>query len=306
MFERKFGQLYGAVSVELPSLDVAEKLRDKARWNTFEKFGFAFPEQIHEDEDYHTYHFSPFFKRQKTPFEELNWHTKHGSGDDFYTRVEDGWEFQDAKFAILTWDEAVDEWGCVEVAAARRNYDVWKQSADALQDKPDDHSFFCLRECEEIAAYIPLPEVTANPESESEQSEPPAATERKEKAMKNVTDWLFAYARAVEIIVETFKKTGENFRFTTLARQLEDEGWKPEGTNRFNKDLGEQKDIRSLYDMIRTRPPKTDAEKHAQWESDFDERTRLYFERLIQGDREGLIDYAEEYAVKKKLLTGGK
>ena len=119
--------------------------------------------------------------------------------------------------------------------------------------------------------------------------------------MKNVTDWLFAYARAVEIIVETFKKTGENFRFTTLARQLEDEGWKPEGTNRFNKDLGEQKDIRSLYDMIRTRPLKTNAEKYAQWESDFDERTRLYFERLIQGDREGLdaTDCAEEYFVKK-------
>jgi len=314
MAEQKIGKLYGAVPVDLPSLDVAEKLCDKARWNTFEKLGFALPEQIHEDEDYYTYYFSPFFKRQKTPFEQWNWHTKSESGNDFYTRIEDGWEFQDAKIDPMTWDEAADEWGCVDVATARRDYENWKKSTDARQDKPEDHSFYFLRECEEIAAFIPPAEATPTTAATTSlpyapvEEETPVTQERKEKAMKNVTDWLFAFARAVEVIVETFKETGENFRYTNLAQQLEGEGWKPANTNRFNKDLGEQKDIRDLHALIKTRPQTSDTEKYEEWEKKFEEQARIYFERLIQGDREGLdpIACAEEYFVKKKLLLGEK
>ena len=316
MFERKYGTLYGTIPVDLPSLDVAEKLTTKARWNTFEKFGFAFPEQIHEDEDYHTYYFSPFLRRQKTRQEKWNDYIYRGieGDDDFYTAVEDGWEFQDADISVMTWDEAADEWDCVEVATARRNYENWKKSTDARQDNPDDHSFYFLRECEEIAAYILPPEPPANSgavmtiQSVSEQTKTPVAPRHKEKAMKDVTEWLFAQARAVEIIIETFKKTGKHSRYTDLARQLKDEGWVSTDANRLNKDLGDQEVIRDFITMIKTRPKKTDTKKYEKWEQDFDERAKLCFERLVHGDREGLDAKAcaEDYTVKKKLLLGEK
>lgn len=300
MFEQEYGKLYGAVPVELPSLEVADALRTKARWNCFEKFGFAFPEHIHEDEDYFTYHFSPFLKKQKTPFSEWDPHTDRGTEGDFFSEVQDGWEYQDAEIAILLTDEALDQWGCVEVAAARRSYENWKKSVDAQQENPDDHAFYCLRECEEIASYIPMPDA-ALPAT-------PLTKERKEKAMKHTAEWLFAFARAIEIIVETFKKTGEKIKFTNLARLLETEGWKPEGTDRFDKDLGEQKDIRALHNKIKNRPKTPDSDEYRKWESEFDEQAKFYFERLIQGDREGLdaATCAEEYRVKKKKLMEQK
>jgi hypothetical protein len=60
--------------------------------------------------------------------------------------------------------------------------------------------------------------------------------------------------------------------------------------------------------MIKTRPKKTDIKRYEKWEQDFDERAKLYFERLIQGDREGLdaASRSEEYFIKKKLLLGEK
>lgn len=301
MSEQHLGRLYGAVPVELPSLEVADKLRSKARWNTFEKFGFAFPEQIHEDEDYNIYLFSPFFKRQKTPFEKWNEYVYRGveGFDDFYTQVEDGWEFQDAEITVMSQDEADDQWGCVEVANARRDYEKWKKSVDAQLEKTEDHSFYFLRECEEIAAFIPPPNLETSPDSE--QADTLSAKERKEKAMKDITAKILLYARAVEIIVATFKKTGKNFRYTDLARQLEEEGWETGGSNRLNKDLGEQKDIRSLYNMIKSRPPTTDTEKYERWEQRFDEQAKLYYECLIRGNNEGL-DMSDMLSVKKKSL----
>lgn len=306
MYEREYGRLFGAVPVELPSLEVADKLRTKARENTFDKFGFAFPEEIHEDEDYFTYHFSPFFKRQKTPFEQWDRHTDRGTEGDFYTCVQDGREYQDAKIAILFTDEILDQWGCVEVAAARRNYENWKSSSDARQEKPENHAFYCLRECEEIASYIPAVETVTTTASSTDngQQESSAVKKRKKKAMKHTAEWLFAFARAIEIIIEIFKKTGENFRFTDLAERLENEGWKPEDTNRFDKDLGEQKDIRKLHSMIKTRPKTPGSEKYHEWEDKFDEQAKFYFERLVQGDRDGLDSgtCSEEYFIKKKRL----
>ncbi len=64
--ELEYGKLYAAVPVVVPSLVVADELRTKICCNTFTKLGFGLPDQIHEDEDYHTYFFSPFIKRQKT------------------------------------------------------------------------------------------------------------------------------------------------------------------------------------------------------------------------------------------------
>jgi len=60
--------------------------------------------------------------------------------------------------------------------------------------------------------------------------------------------------------------------------------------------------------MIKSRPKQTDTKKYQKWEQDFDERAKLYFERLVRSDREGLDAQtcAEEYYVKKKLLQGGK
>ena len=46
----------------------------------------------------------------------------------------------------------------IDVATARRDYENWKKSPDALLEKQEGHAFYCLRECEEIAAFIPMPE----------------------------------------------------------------------------------------------------------------------------------------------------
>ena len=299
MVERRCGVLYGAAQLELPSLEVADQLRTKARWNTFEKFGFAFPDQIHEDEDYYLYHFSPFFRRQKTKFKEWNRHIERGTEGDFYTFVQDGWEYQDAKIAILSLDEAFDEWGCVDVATARRDYENWKKSPDALLEKPEDHAFYCLRECEEIAAFIPIPE--------EELAEAPQATqrkvspeERKEKAMEQATNRLFVLARAMEIIVEIFQKQDRVFKYTEVVNLLQAEGWLPENSN-FYKEFNKEEHIRYLKKLIENRPPNRESEKFKEWEANFQATVKLYFERLVQGDREGMNydDCLNEFQVKK-------
>ena len=300
MVERRYGTLSGVVQLELPSLEVADQLRTKARWNTFEKFGFAFPDQIHEDEDYFTYHFSPFLKRQKTKFKEWNHHIEYGTEGDFYTFVQDGWEYQDAKIAILSTDEAFDEWGCVEVATARRDYENWKKSADAQLEKPEDHNFYCLRECEEIAAYIPVPEeeLADAPQSSEYKLSP---EERKEKAMEQVADRLFVLARAVEIIVEIFDKQDRAFRYTEVVSQLEKEGWLQENS-KFYKEFNKEEHIRQLRKLIESRPQNRESEKFKEWEANFQATVKLYFERLVQGDREGMDydDCLNEFQVKKK------
>lgn len=306
MLDKKYGTLYGAIELELPSLSVADQLRTKARWNTFEKFGFAFPEQIHDDEDYYTYHFSPFLQRQKTRFTEWNHHIERGVEEDFYPFVQDGWEYQDAKIAILHLDEAFDLWGCVEVATARRNYENWKKSADAGLEIPEDHAFYCLRKCEEIAAFIPMPEEGLN--DESDQSERKLSPdERKEKAMEQVTNRLFVLARAVEIIVEIFQKQDRAFRYTEVVARLESEGWLPD-KSKFYKEFNKEEQIRQLKKLIERRPANRESDKHKDWEEEFQTTTKLLFDRLVQGDREGMSfdDCLNEFNVKKKSLTESK
>ncbi len=302
MIERRYGTLHGAVQLELPSPEVADQLRTKARWNTFEKFGFAFPEEIRDDEDYFTYHFSPFLKRQKTSFKEWNHHLERGPEGDFYTFVQDGWEYQDAKIAFLSLDEAFDEWGCVEVATARRDYENWKKSADARLEKPEDHTFYCLRECEEIAAFITMPE-------EEAVEEPPhpelkiSLEKRKEKAMERTTNRLFVLARAVEIIVEIFQKQDRAFKYTEVVNLLEKEGWLPENS-KFYKEFNKEDHIRKLRVLLENRPTNRESEKYKDWENDFQTTVKFYFERLVQGDREGMSydDCMNEFQVKKKSL----
>ena len=311
MAEQEYGKLYAAVEIAAATMELAEHLRSKARGDTFNKFGLAYPEKITDVEDYPIFRFSPFLKRQKVAFSEYDRFVYRGINEfDSYTRVDDGWELQDAETSILTFDQAVEQWGNIEVAAARRRYETWTTSDDAKSDRPENHECYFLRECEETASFLPdsveplpIQDGKENTDTVSLETEVVPTIDR-DAAMKAVSDRLLAYARGIEIIVETFRTTGKNFKYANLVRQLVAEGWVQDSKELY-KEINTQKDLRNLREIIAQCPKNRTGSQFFDWQYDFDLQAKFYFERLVHGDREGMTleESLNEYCKKKAMLV---
>lgn len=318
--EQNYGRLYAATEIEADSSEAVQRLCSKVREDTFMKYGLAYPKKIADAADYSIYRYSPFLKRQKASFEEYDRYVYRGFDEyDPFVKVEDGWEFQEAEISVLTPDQAVSQWGDIEVADGRRRYETWKTSDDAKNSSPENHECYFLRECEAIAPY--LSKSSAKPEGDTQEilllEAEDVPTIDREAVMKDTADRILIYARAVELIVETFRETAKNIKYAALIRQLIAEGWFPtydaletdqEKEKAFNsiyKDFNRKDDIRKLKELIGECPVERTGDQYDEWCEKFDQHAKLYFERLVHGDREGMTyeDCRKEYNKKKESLA---
>ncbi|MCL2119254.1 MAG: hypothetical protein FWH27_12590 [Planctomycetaceae bacterium] len=154
--------LYIAAKTDASSIDELKETVVKARWVTWNRYGFAFADKVPKEE-YGVYLCSPFLERIPTDYPKHSDHLFRGVSfqPEFFTEIHDGWEYQDADFQIMLPEDAVNKWNRQEVAAALRFYEQLLLTEDAQKSAPENHECFFLREClqlNRIASELLLPD----------------------------------------------------------------------------------------------------------------------------------------------------
>jgi hypothetical protein len=197
-------------------------------------------------------------------------------------------EFSDIKLFVQLEPVDTARWNPLDIALARRRQERWLSSLDSQKEHTENAACFFLRECIETAKFLP-------------QTKSVELEQRKVKQMQMTAEWMMAFARAVEILVETFNQEERIEKYTVMAKRLLTENWFSEKPTRLNKDLSENPFVKSIVTKLKTRPPKKKTARYAEWRKDFDMSAKFAFEKLLQSDREG-IDWEEcknEYFIKK-------
>ena len=276
--------LYIAAKTQAASIDELKEIVVKARWMAFERFGFAFADQVPKDE-YRTYLFSPFLRKIPADFPEYPDHLYQGvpSTPEFYTEIHNGWEYQDADFMIMLPEDAINKWNQPNVAAALLLYEQWLLSEDAQKFTPENHECFFLRTCLELNQAV-SGILSANTVETDKKQAPPKHLSRR---YKKDSDRLLAMDAAVQIILEAMFANAPFPVLTEVADQLFKDGFAI-NPKTFNKRLSEEPVIQALRSQAKKRPKVTTGKAYEKWREELMKTLARFRDPILQSDTAGL------------------